>query len=102
ALMLMVREGGLLDQPAPSCLRAVLFAGEPFPITYVRRLAAWTGARLLNLYGPTETNVCTCHEVSEADLLRDVPVPIGLPCSGDRVWAEKPDGEQAGPEEEGE
>lgn len=101
-LILMQRDGGLLDRPAPEALRALLFAGEPFPIRYVRRLAEWTGARLLNLYGPTETNVCTYHQVQPTDLRRDIPVPIGRACSGDRVWARKPDGTTAAPGEEGE
>ncbi|MGW4940889.1 amino acid adenylation domain-containing protein [Actinoplanes sp. NPDC004185] len=101
ALTLMAREG-LFDRPAPPSLRAVLFAGEPFPIAQVRRLAAWTGARLLNLYGPTETNVCTFHEVRPADLRRDRPVPIGTACSGDKVWARRPDGTRAAPGEQGE
>ncbi|QTD96686.1 amino acid adenylation domain-containing protein [Streptomyces cyanogenus] len=101
ALMLMMHGGGLLDRPAPSSLRAVLFAGEPFPVTGVRQLAAWTGARLLNLYGPTETNVCTFHEVLAEDLTRDRPVPIGSPSCGDTVWAVNDDG-RARPGEEGE
>ncbi|WP_305788001.1 amino acid adenylation domain-containing protein [Symbioplanes lichenis] len=101
-LALMRREGGLLDRPAPGSLRALLFAGEPFAIHHVRELAAWTGARMLNLYGPTETNVCTCHEVRPGDLTRGVPVPIGRACSGDRVWARTSDGRTAGPGEEGE
>ncbi|MFL6114257.1 MAG: AMP-binding protein, partial [Catenulispora sp.] len=101
-LIHMEREGGLLDRPAPAALRAVLFAGEPFPIGHVRGLAAWTDARLLNLYGPTETNVCTFHEVGPADLARDVPAPIGRACSGDRVWARAADGTPAEPGQEGE
>lgn len=102
ALVLMARDGGLLDRPAPPRLRAVLFAGEPFPIDHVRALAAWTSARLLNLYGPTETNVCTFHEVRPQDLRRDRPVPIGRPASGDRVWVRTPLGEVARPGDEGE
>ncbi|MCM3924907.1 amino acid adenylation domain-containing protein [Frankia sp. AiPs1] len=102
ALTLMIREGGLLDRPAPRRLRAVLFAGEPFPVTHVRALAGWTRARLLNLYGPTETNVCTFHEVRPTDLERDRPVPIGVACSGDQVWARRADGGVCGPGEEGE
>ena len=102
ALTLMIREGGLLDRPPPAALRALLFAGEPFPIAQVRRLAAWTGARLLNLYGPTETNVCTFHQVRPADLARKRPVPVGVAASGDRVWATRPDGGHAGVGEEGE
>lgn len=102
ALTLMIREGGLLDRPAPAALRALLFAGEPFPIAQVRKLAAWTDARLLNLYGPTETNVCTYHQVRPADLERDRPAPIGVAASGDSVWATRPDGGRAGAGEEGE
>ncbi|MCZ7373256.1 amino acid adenylation domain-containing protein [Micromonospora sp. WMMC250] len=102
ALALMIREGGLLDRPAPATLRAVLFAGEPFAITHVRQLAGWTSARLLNLYGPTETNVCTYHELAAADLDRDRPVPIGTAACGDRVWAQNENGSVAGPGDEGE
>jgi amino acid adenylation domain-containing protein len=102
ALMMMQREGGLLDRPAPPALRAVLFAGEPFPIDQLRPLADWTAARLLNLYGPTETNVCTFHEAGPADLARSRPVPIGRAASGDQVWAETPDGTAARPGQEGE
>jgi clorobiocin biosynthesis protein CloN4 len=102
ALTLMIREGGLLDRPAPAALRAVLFAGEPFPVAQVRRLAAWTGARLLNLYGPTETNVCTWHEVVPADLQRNRPVPIGRAASGDSVWVTRRGGGRAAVGEEGE
>jgi amino acid adenylation domain-containing protein len=102
ALTLMIRSGGLLDRPAPAALRALLFAGEPLPIVQVRKLAAWTGARLLNLYGPTETNVCAYHQVGPADLVRDRPVPIGVAASGDTVWAVRPDGRHAGIGEEGE
>nr|ACN69986.1 proline adenyltransferase [Streptomyces antibioticus] len=102
ALTLMMRDGGLLDRPAPRALRTVLFAGEPFPLPGVRALAGWTDARLLNLYGPTETNVCTRHEVRPTDLDGDRPLPIGTAVSGDRAWAEGPDGRLAAPGEEGE
>ncbi|WP_240138473.1 amino acid adenylation domain-containing protein [Streptomyces sp. MUM 178J] len=66
-----------------SPLRTVLFAGEPFALKHLRRLrAALPEAALHNLYGPTETNVCTHHLVTEADLApgRTGPPPIGRPC----------------------
>jgi amino acid adenylation domain-containing protein len=92
ALMLMMRYGGLTDSPAPPSLRAILFAGEPFPIGAVRRLAEWCGCALYNLYGTTETNVCTYHLVTPTDLASGDPLPIGRPCSGDRMWlARRPD-----------
>lgn len=101
-LTAMVRRGGLTEHPAPERLRAVLFAGEPFPVRYVRELAAWTGARLLNLYGPTETNVCAFHEVRAADLERDRPAPIGRAACGDLLEVLRDDGAAAGPGEVGE
>lgn len=102
ALILMMTDGGLLAEPSPVRLRAVLFAGEPFPITFVRQLATWTSARLLNLYGPTETNVCTFHEVRPADLQRDRPVPIGRACSGDQIELLDAEGHPCPPGIEGE
>jgi acyl-coenzyme A synthetase/AMP-(fatty) acid ligase len=86
ALSLMMRQGGLLDGAAPPDLRACVFAGEPFPIRQVATLRkAWPGVRLLNWYGPTETNVCTSYEVTDADLSRQRPLPIGRPASGDQL-----------------
>jgi amino acid adenylation domain-containing protein len=102
ALMLMVDRGGLLDATDLS-LRAVVFAGEPYPIKQLRRLReGLPGVQLFNWYGPTETNVCTGYEVREIEPDRSVPVPIGHAASGDRVWAVKDDGSPAGVGEEGE
>lgn len=73
---------GALAQAAPAALRAVLFAGEVFPVPALRALQrALPRAALLNLYGPTETNVCTWHRVSGpiAEDRRE-PLPIGRPC----------------------
>jgi amino acid adenylation domain-containing protein len=93
ALMLMMRFGGLTDSPPPQWLRTILFAGEPFPVGAVRRLAGWCDCVLYNLYGTTETNVCSYHRVTPADLASGDPLPIGRPCSGDRMWADPlPDG----------
>ena len=102
ALILMVDAGGLLEQPGLE-LRTVVFAGEPYPIKQLRRLReGLPGVRLFNWYGPTETNVCTGYEVGEIPPDRSVPVPIGHAASGDRVWAVKDDGSEAGIGEKGE
>ncbi|MGW4407536.1 amino acid adenylation domain-containing protein [Nonomuraea sp. NPDC004702] len=96
-LTLMCREGGLLDREPPPGLRACVFAGEPFPLQHVRALRKhWPGVRLLNWYGPTETNVCTSYEVSDADLDRDRPLPIGRACAGDTVTLSSPDDDGVG------
>lgn len=101
-LMLMMDKGGLLEAE-PEALRALLFAGEPFPVKHLRRLRErWPSIRFLNLYGPTETNVCTFYEVTQIPPERTIPVPIGKACSGDCVWAQRDNGSVAGPHEEGE
>jgi clorobiocin biosynthesis protein CloN4 len=95
ALSLMIREGELLESGPPPALRACVFAGEPFAIHHVQALyKEWPGVRLLNWYGPTETNVCTSYEVVESDLERDTPLPIGRAGSGDTVTLDAPEGEE--------
>ncbi|MBU8897900.1 D-alanine--poly(phosphoribitol) ligase [Corallococcus sp. H22C18031201] len=96
ALILMMREGGLLEH-ADLPFRAVLFAGEPFPIKHLRPLREHLPrARHFNLYGPTETNVCTFHEVTDIAPERAEPVPIGRASCGDRVWLARAEGEEFG------
>lgn len=78
--MLTARNSALLGM---SSLRVVLFAGEVFPLGALRRLRELVPqADLYNLYGPTETNVCTFHRVRGSDVGpgRIEPVPIGRPC----------------------
>jgi amino acid adenylation domain-containing protein len=102
ALMNMMDQGNLLTVPALP-LRAVLFAGEVFPpgrLFELRR--AWPSLRLLNLYGPTETNVCTCYELGDEHSDWSVPVPIGHACCGDTVWAQDEAGPVSEPGREGE
>lgn len=92
-LSLMIEQGRLLD--ASGALRAILFAGEVFPVRQLRRLRrAFPAIRLLNLYGPTETNVCSFEEVHSIPDDRVAPVPIGRACCGDRIWAEDGDGKE--------
>ncbi|MFI7601297.1 amino acid adenylation domain-containing protein [Actinoplanes sp. NPDC049681] len=91
ALALMMRDGGLLDRPRPRALRACVFAGEPFALPQVQALRKhWQDVRMLNWYGPTETNVCTSYEVTDADLTRVRPLPIGTAASGDTVVLDPP------------
>ncbi|MBB5959528.1 clorobiocin biosynthesis protein CloN4 [Saccharothrix tamanrassetensis] len=101
-LILMARDGDLLTTDLPH-LRAVLFAGEPYPVDHLRALRAhFPGVRLLNLFGPTETNVCTYYEVADVPGHWIHPVPIGRVCSGNRAWVVREDGSPAAPGEEGE
>jgi clorobiocin biosynthesis protein CloN4 len=101
AIVLMMEHGGLLSRP-PDPLRLLLFAGEAFPMKHLRSLrASWPELPLWNLYGPTETNVCTAYRVSELDA-QQTSIPIGKAVSGDRVWARMADGSVAEPGVEGE
>jgi amino acid adenylation domain-containing protein len=103
ALVLMARDGGMLNvPPSDFCLRVLLYAGEPFPIKYLRSLHYHLPVRILNLYGPTETNVCAFYEVASIPADQVHSVPIGRACSGDRIWAVRDDGVPAEPGEEGE
>ena len=80
-LALMAEYGGL-DRPEVDAPRLVLFAGEVFPIAALRKLRrAWPHAEMWNLYGPTETNVCTAFPIPEAiEGDRESPFPIGRAC----------------------
>ncbi|MDT4937490.1 MAG: hypothetical protein QOG80_1161, partial [Pseudonocardiales bacterium] len=67
-------------------LRVILFAGEVFATKHLRRLRDLVpAATLANLYGPTETNVCT-YWVSPATAIDDGPIPIGRACENQEVF----------------
>jgi amino acid adenylation domain-containing protein len=84
-------------------LRLVLFAGEVFPMKYLRQLAdVLPRAELYNLYGPTETNVCTYHRVDRWRLAGQERLPIGRACANTETLALDPDGGVIGPGEIGE
>lgn len=83
ALIQMLQRGKLEDRDLSS-LRWVLFAGEPFPTKHLRAtMQAIPKARFSNLYGPTETNVCTFYHVEPLSLDSDEPIPIGIVCAND-------------------
>ena len=73
------------DLAARDCrvLRIVLFAGEVFPVKHLRELIRlWPSAAYYNLYGPTETNVCTFARIPvPIPEDRTTPYPIGWPCA---------------------
>lgn len=70
-----------LSQDSFSNLRWILFAGEPFPTKHLRELMHLLPCiRFSNLYGPTETNVCTFYHVPNLADDSDEPIPIGIAC----------------------
>ena len=69
-------------------LRTILFAGEVFPMKYLRQLAdLLPTVELYNLYGPTETNVCTYYRVERERLAGMDKLPIGEACANTEVFA---------------
>ncbi len=65
-----------------SALRQVILAGEEIPTGPLQVL--WRNlppaCRVANWYGPTETNVCTFHDLTALDVDSGEPIPIGMPC----------------------
>jgi amino acid adenylation domain-containing protein len=83
-LVLLLTRGDLAAQDL-SALRVLLFAGEVMPVKVLRQLMALAPrARFANLYGPTETNVCTWYEVKEPPP-DERPLPIGRACCNDET-----------------
>ena len=61
-----------------SSLRLILFAGEQFPLKYLRRLKdAVPGARFCNMYGQTEANSSTYYWVDQLPPDATASLPIG-------------------------
>jgi amino acid adenylation domain-containing protein len=83
SILSLLAQYGNLERYDYSALRLVLFAGEVFPVKHLRSLhALLPRRRYFNLYGPTETNVCTFYEIpTPIPDERTTPFPIGKTCS---------------------
>jgi len=77
AMAELLRQG-----PLPGSVRAVALAGEPLRGELVRRVRAAGGARVLNLYGPTEDTVYSTAAVVH----EDGEPSIGRPLPGSRAY----------------
>jgi amino acid adenylation domain-containing protein len=87
ALVHLVLHGNLKVQNLER-LRLMLFAGEVMPMKYLRQLVELLPhLDLYNLYGPTETNVCTYYCVDRAKLQAMDKLPIGRACANTEVFA---------------
>lgn len=82
SILSLLCEYGDLPSHDLSSLRLILFAGEVFPVKHLRALLErLPRPRYFNLYGPTETNVCTFYEIPrEIPAARTEPYPIGATC----------------------
>jgi amino acid adenylation domain-containing protein len=102
AIVLMLDAGKLTERGAPS-LRSVFFAGEVFPVKHLRRaMEAIPSARFFNLFGPTETNVCTAYEVADPPSHDVTTIPIGKATCGDTAMILDPEGNRVPDGEVGE
>lgn len=101
--LVMMQLRGQLPEHDLSALRHIIFAGEVMPMPALKSLvklipsADWT-----NLYGPTETNVCTYYSVRNKDTLSIPSLPIGRPIRDTREWIVGPDGRDVADGESGE
>ncbi len=94
-LTLMTEHAGLERGAMPS-LRTILFAGEVFPTKYLSRLMSLLPhVEFANLYGPTETNVCTWYRVPHPPNESDPPIPIGGPISNVETFVVDDEGLEA-------
>ncbi len=82
SVLSVLADHGNLPSHDCSALRLVLFAGEVFPVKHLRALKRlWPDKTYYNLYGPTETNVCTFYRIpDQLDEAREAPYPIGARC----------------------
>jgi amino acid adenylation domain-containing protein len=103
SLLILLLEQGRLARRSYPRLRKILFAGEVFPTRHLRSLRqALPHAELYNLYGPTETNVCTWKKVEEIPADDRRTISIGRACANTEVAALDADGREVATEEVGE
>jgi L-proline---[L-prolyl-carrier protein] ligase len=83
SILSLLTRYGELERRDTAALRMVLFAGEVFPVRHLRELHRLVPhPRYFNLYGPTETNVCTYYELpARIPEAQSEPFPIGAACS---------------------
>jgi amino acid adenylation domain-containing protein len=104
SILSLLTEYGGLDGPGRQAPRLALFAGEVFPIRPLRKLRQlWRASSLWNLYGPTETNVCTAFQIpKEISAEQTGPFPIGRVCHPLQARVIDEDGQDVPPGVEGE
>jgi amino acid adenylation domain-containing protein len=103
SILSLLAQFGDLESRDYSSLRLVLFAGEVFPVKHLRQVCTiWPAPVYYNLYGPTETNVCTFARIPvPIPEERTTPYPIGFPCAHCDPFVVDADGREAATGEEG-
>jgi amino acid adenylation domain-containing protein len=103
SILSLLAQFGDLSSRDYSALRLVLFAGEVFPVKHLRTVTElWPRPAYYNLYGPTETNVCTYARVpTPIPDDRTTPYPIGFACAHCESLVLDEDGREVVPGDEG-
>ena len=82
------------------CVRLVMFSGEALSKNVINYWLEHTNAKLVNLYGSTETTFnCTYHVIEKPV---EGQIPIGVPFKNNRVFVVNDKGQKAAPFEKGE
>lgn len=101
-VMINIANSGALDGVELPELKTIAFAGEVMPN---KQLNVWRralpGRVFANLYGPTETDVCTAYVV-DREFADSEPLPIGSPLPDMHVLLLGEDGKAVKPGETGE
>ena len=71
------------DAGALASLRVLLIGGEAFPASLAAQLAQVTPAKLVNMYGPTETTIWSSTHAVDG---RDESIPIGRPIANTELY----------------
>ncbi|WP_438431729.1 non-ribosomal peptide synthetase [Gorillibacterium sp. sgz500922] len=79
-------------------LKVIMLGGEPFPTVLLEKLKDITGARIYNMYGPTETTIWS----SVKELTHEQEITIGWPIANTQFYILDPNRTQLPPGEMGE
>lgn len=103
SILISMLDAGQMEAHDLPSLRILLFAGEVFPTPQLARLRrALPHSALYNLFGPTETNVCTYYEVPmEMPQETTAPIPIGRACEHMETFVLDSNGQETGAGGEG-
>ena len=102
--LIMLMQFGNLDVHDASSIRAISFGGEVFPVKHLRELTRrWPHPVYYNMYGPTEATTASAFARIPAVIPddREVPYPIGFPCSHCRALVLDEHGDQVAQGEAG-
>ena len=103
SILTMLIEHAKLEPGHLPSLRTILFAGEVFPTKYLSRtMRALPHVEFANLYGPTETNVCTYYRVPAPPPEDAPPISIGKAIENVHTFVVTPEGDLATKGEVGE